>query len=134
VAGINRNQWPEWPGIRTLDRYPYCGHSVLMGKSKREWQEADYILKFYNGKYSMARRRYRQLELKPEDVLASGKYPQSVRARSLLCFWATRELGMTTVDLAKKLNLAQPTVSQAARRGQKIVRDWGLRLIEKDNQ
>jgi putative transposase len=74
------------------------------------------------------------LELKPEDVLASGKYPQSVRARSLLCFWATRELGMTTVDLAKKLNLAQPTVSQAAKRGQKIARDGGLRLIENGKQ
>ena len=46
--------------LKALDKYPYCGHSVLMDKSKREWQDADYILKFYNSKYSMARRRYWQ--------------------------------------------------------------------------
>ncbi len=39
--------------------------------------------------------------------------PQSVMARSLPCYWGTRELGMTTVELAKRLNIAQPSVSQA---------------------
>jgi hypothetical protein len=74
------------------------------------------------------------LELDPKDVLAAGKYAKSVKARSLLCYWGTRELGMTTVDLAKRLNLAQPTVSQAVTRGQKIAEDQGLSLIEKNNQ
>jgi putative transposase len=63
-------------------------------------------------------------------ALTPGKYWQNVKARSLLCYWATRELGMTTVDLASRLNLAQPTVSQAVKRGQKIAEDLGLRLIE----
>ena len=76
----------------------------------------------------------RKLEIEPKDVLAPGKYAQSVKARSLLCYWATRELGMTTVDLAKRLNLAQPTVSQAVIRGQKIAEDQGLGFIEKSNQ
>ena len=76
----------------------------------------------------------RQLEIEPKDVLAPGKYAQSVKARSLLCYWGPRELGMTTVDLARKLNLAQPTVSQAVMRGQKIAEDHGLCLIEKYNQ
>ena len=62
------------------------------------------------------------------------KYAQNVKARSLLCYWETRELSMTTVDLARKLNLAQPTVSQAVMRGQKIAEDQGLCLIEKPNQ
>jgi hypothetical protein len=74
------------------------------------------------------------LEIEPKDVLAPGKYAQSVKARSLLCYWGTRELGMTTVDLARKLNLAQPTVSQSVMRGQKIAEDQGLCLIEKYNQ
>ena len=46
--------------LKELDRYPYSGHSVLMGKNKREWQDDDYILRFYNGKYLTARRRYRE--------------------------------------------------------------------------
>ena len=76
----------------------------------------------------------RQLEIEPKDVLAPGKYVQSVKARSLLCHWGTRELGMTTVDWARRLNLAQPTVSQAVIRGQKTAEDQGLSLIEKSNQ
>jgi len=206
--------------LKELDKFPYCGHSVLMGKNKREWQDDDYILRIYNSKYFKARRRYReyvekgladgrrpelvggglvrsaggwsvvkamrrglerikgderilgegdfvetvlkaaqenldrksqleaegysfdwlvgrvarQLEIEPKDVLAPGKYVQSVKARSLLCYWGTRELGMTTVDLARRLNLAQPTVSQAVIRGQKIAEDQGLSLIENSNQ
>ena len=37
-------------------------------------------------------------------------------------------LGMTTVELAKKLNLAQPTISQTAMRGRKIAEEEGLKI------
>jgi len=70
----------------------------------------------------------RIMKLEPDDILTAGKYPQRVRARSLLCYWGARELGMTTVELAQKVNLAQPTVSQAILRGQKICEDLGLSL------
>ena len=75
-----------------------------------------------------------RLGLDTVDVLAPGKYPQSVRALSLQCYWGTRELGMTTVELSRKLNLAQPTISQAARRGRQIARDQGLSLMENRKQ
>ncbi len=206
--------------LEELDMNPYGGHSVLMGKMKREWQDTDYILRFYNSKCLTARRRYREyvekgigdgrrpelvggglvrsaggwsvvkamrrgfermkgderilgegdfveavlkaaqenldrksrleaagygfdwlvgrvarrLGIEPKDVLAPGKYAQNVKARSLLCYWGTRELGMTTIDLARRLNLAQPTVSQAVTRGQKIAEDNRLNLIEKNSQ
>ena len=73
------------------------------------------------------------LGMEPPDVLARGKYRQTVKARSLVCYWCTRELGMTTVELAKKLKLSQPTVSESAMRGQKIVAEEGLSLLEKIN-
>jgi hypothetical protein len=41
---------------------------------------------------------------------------------------------MTTVALAKKIKLAQPTVSQAISRGQKIVEDLGLSFRDQINQ
>jgi hypothetical protein len=41
---------------------------------------------------------------------------------------------MTTIELAKKLHLAQPTVSQAAMRGRDIVQKEGLKLFEQKNQ
>ena len=206
--------------LKKLDKHPYCGHGVLMGKRKNDWQDTEYILKLFNSKYSIARRRYREyvkkgvtegrrpdlvggglirsaggwsvvkalrksaarikgdervlgdgdfvekvlnearesldrkytleaqgydfdwlvkhvaklLDIEPKDVLARGKYKQSVKARGLLCYWGTRELGMTTVDLAKKLNLAQPTISQSAMRGRKIAEEEGLKLLGQINQ
>ena len=72
------------------------------------------------------------LNVEPKDVLARGKYRQTVKARGLLFCWGTRELGMTTVELAIKLNLAQPTISQSAVRGRKIVVEEGLRLLEQN--
>ncbi len=74
------------------------------------------------------------LEITPKNVFMHGKYRQSVRARSLLCYWATQEFGMTTVELAKRPNMAQPTISQAAMRGRKIANDEGLRILDQVNQ
>ena len=74
------------------------------------------------------------MNLEPGDIVSAGKYPQRVKARSLLCYWGARELGMTTVALAEKVNLAQPTVSQAISRGQKIAEDLGLRFCDQINQ
>ena len=202
--------------LKKLDKHPYCGHGVLMGKKKNDWQDTDYILKLYDNKYSIARRRYREyvkkgiaegrrpdlmggglirsaggwsavkalrkstartkgderilgdgnfvervlneareglgrkykleaqgydfdwlvkhvamlLDIEPKDVLARGKYKQNVKARGLLCYWGTLELGMTTVELAKKLNLTQPTISQSAMRGRKIAVEEGFNLLE----
>jgi putative transposase len=74
------------------------------------------------------------MKLEPKEILTPGKYPQRVKARSLLCYWGVRELGMTTVAMAKKINLAQPTVSQAVLKGQKIAEDLGLSFRDQLNQ
>jgi hypothetical protein len=70
-------------------------------KAAQEDLERKYKLKAEGYSFDwLVRRVARQLELEPKDVLAPGKYVQSVKARSLLCYWGTRELGMTTVELA----------------------------------
>ena len=74
------------------------------------------------------------MNLEPGDILSAGKYPQRVKVRCLLCYWGARELGLTTVALAKKVNLAQPTVSQSISRGQKIAEDLGLSFRDQTNQ
>jgi chromosomal replication initiation ATPase DnaA len=70
------------------------------------------------------------LDMETRDGLACGKFRQIVKARSLLCYWATRELGVTTVELVERLHLAQPTVSQSAARGRKIMLEEGLELLQ----
>ena len=199
----------------TLGKYPYCGHSSLMGKIKREWQQVDYVLGFFSKRKADARKAYRnyvskgvkkgqrpeftgggllrsiggwaaltalrrgsdrvksderilgdsdfvnsvlsqageQLEkryrlktegfefediaaqvaqvtnLPIETVWEKSRRPPVVQARSLLCYWASREMGLSTTEIAKRLGLTQPAVSIAVRRGQEIARQNGYVLL-----
>jgi putative transposase len=200
--------------MKGLDRYPFSGHSVIMGRTKNEWQNTDYVLGLFDDTRSKARRRYRAfvqkgiaegkrpdltggglirslggwgaikglrksgirfkgderilgdsdfvesvlsesnerlerkyhlqakgydfsavvkrvgelLDLKVNEILRAGKQPQIVKARSLICFWANRELGMTTVDIAKRLGVCQSAVSRSSLRGEKIAKENQFRL------
>lgn len=70
-------------------------------------------------------------KLKPEEVLSSGKQPQRVKARSLLCYWAVKELEMGGADVAQRLKISNSAVSRSVVRGEKIATDMELKLIEK---
>jgi hypothetical protein len=41
--------------LAKLDSYRYCGHSVLMGKVKNDWQDRDYVLKWFGTKEGEAK-------------------------------------------------------------------------------
>jgi putative transposase len=45
--------------ISALDRYPWCGHSVLMGKRRHEWQDRDYVLSWFGSRQDRAKKAYR---------------------------------------------------------------------------
>ena len=204
------------PDLKFLDKHTYSGHAAIMGKKKNNWQDTDYVLKLFNSKLSLARRRYREyvkkgisegkrpdliggglvrsaggwdalkglrkikaymkgderilgdsdfvesvlkacqdkfdrkyllksgghdfytvvdrvaqvLGINRSEVLSSGRQPHKVQARSLLCFWASRELGMSMVQLSKRLKISQPTASQSATRGEKIAKENKLKLLK----
>jgi putative transposase len=44
--------------LSELNRYPYSGHSALMGKSKRPWQDVDYVLGYFGTRGFAARKAY----------------------------------------------------------------------------
>ena len=69
-----------------------------------------------------------ELGIEPEQVWRSGKHPLTVKARSLLCYWAVRKLGFSATELSKKLGVSQPSVSISVKRGEKIVKDKQLEL------
>ena len=69
------------------------------------------------------------LDMKPDEVLKPGRYPRTVKARSILLYWAHRELGLSTVDLAKRLKLSQPSVSQSIKRGEGLIMDKSYTLL-----
>jgi REP element-mobilizing transposase RayT len=200
--------------MKTLNTYLWCGHSAILGKTRREWQNVEYVLALFGKNISSARRNYRSfvqkgvsegrrseltggglirslggwqqvkamrratirfkgderilgesefvervlkdakdrlerhyaLAAKGYDfdrvvahvaevlgmdyraVLGRDKQPQTVRARNLLCFWANRELGMSTVEISRRLQISQSAVSRAARRGEQIAAQFGFNL------
>lgn len=197
------------PDLTSLDRYPWVGHSAVVGKIKQEWQDTEYVLSYFGDTRFKARAAYRSfiergvsegrrtdliggglirsasgwdhvaklrkanlfmksderilgsgdfveevlrqaddqldrrytmrakgldfdgivhrvahlLDMKPADVLKRGKEPQTVKARDILCYWASRDLGMTTVEISKRLKICQSSVSRGALRGEAIIAD-----------
>jgi hypothetical protein len=199
------------------DKYPYSGHSALMGNVTREFQDTDYVLQLFGEKASTARKAYRayvqkgigqgrrpelvggglirsaggwsavtamrrakdhmksderilgdgeftqsvldeakerleegyrlqaqgydldqvanrvasELGMDPKQVWSCGKHPLTVKARSLLCYWAARKLGYSATELSKRLGVSQPSVSISVKRGEKIARAEQLKLEKK---
>jgi len=46
------------PDLAALNSYPYCGHSALMGKRKRPWQNVGYVLHSFGKRVRRARKEY----------------------------------------------------------------------------
>jgi REP element-mobilizing transposase RayT len=63
-----------------LDRHPWSGHAVIMGKTKSLWQDGDYVLSSFGRKTGQARRIYRQYIA---DGIEQGRRPELV-GRGLL--------------------------------------------------
>jgi chromosomal replication initiation ATPase DnaA len=78
----------------------------------------------------VAKRVAEVMGVQVEQVTAYGKSSQTVKARSLLCFWAHRKLGMTTIEIAEQLKISQSAASRSSLRGEKIERENQFELIK----
>jgi putative transposase len=70
------------------------------------------------------------LEVSLGEIEGGGRYRKIVEARSLVSYWAVRELGMEGTEVARRLGVTQPAVSQAVARGARIVEERQLGLGE----
>ena len=61
--------------LSELDGYPWCGHAVLMGGVKNEWQDRDYVLSWFGKREGEARRAYRKYM---KEGVAQGSRPELV--------------------------------------------------------
>jgi hypothetical protein len=52
------------------------------------------------------------------------------KSRDALYYWAARDLGISTMELTKRLGISQPTENQSVRRGEKIVTEKGLKWVK----
>lgn len=202
--------------MKQLDDFDYCGHGILMGRRKCDWQEVDFVLSLFGKKVWAARRSYHafirkgiahgkrpdlvgggllrsmggwkaiqslrdsQIHLKGDErilgdsnfvelvlktqnenmerryelqaqgwdfekiisrvaeifnieanlILIAGKQPQRVKSRSLVCYWAVKELKMTATEVAKLLGITQSAVTKATIRGEKLALENKLKLIK----
>jgi putative transposase len=203
--------------LKELNKYPYCGHSVLMDEIKRPWQDVDYVLSYfgkraksarkayinyveegirqgrkeiltggglirsmggwsevkrlreqgqehvmsderilgdsdfvesllskadekYERRYELKRRGYNMdtiarrvadiYDMKPSEIFSKGKQQRKVQARSLFCFWAVKELGISLRELAKRLEISSPGIGYSVERGETIARENRYRLLD----
>jgi REP element-mobilizing transposase RayT len=131
--------WSEVKGLRRAHAH-MKGDERILGDgdfvksvldAANEQLERRYMLAAKGFDFEKVAQRVTQVfGIKMDQVLAAGKHPQTVKARSLLCYWAVRELGMNGMDVARKLGLSQSSVSKSAKRGEKIASAENLMLLE----
>lgn len=104
---------------RILGDVDFVREVLAAGQDKLERKTA-YRSKGYDFDW-LVTRVAKLLKMDIEDVLKPGRYPQTVMARSIVLYWAHRELGIPTTKLAQQLNLTQPAVSHSIKRGERLI-------------
>ena len=61
--------------LNELDKYPYCGHSMIMGVVKRDWQNIEYVLGYFGKRIGSSRKKYRSYI---EEGISMGRKPELV--------------------------------------------------------
>lgn len=68
--------------------------------------------------------------MEPGEIMSRGKQKRKVEARSLFCFWAVRELGISLKELARRLEMSSPGVGYSVERGAVIAQENGHHLTD----
>ena len=150
--GIGRGRNPEMTGGGLLRSIGGWGVLKSMRRMKihikgdeRILGDSDFVEKVLSQASEQMERRYRLkaqgwtlpkitarvaeiFGIEKDQVLVAGKQPDRVRARSVLAYWAIRDLGLTATEVGKYLGLSKSAVSRAANRGQKLIVDQFLSL------
>jgi putative transposase len=67
----------------------------------------------------------------PQKIWAAGRRQQKkVKARSILCYWAVREAGISLRILAERLRMSAPGAGYAVERGEAIVQESHYELAQ----
>ena len=120
--------WSEVKSLRKAD-IRMKGDERILGdsnyvlhvlKEAREGFERKYELKARGYNLEVLARRVSEIfDVTPEEIFSPGKYKKRVQARSVLSYWAVRELGETASCISKRIGISQPAVSLPVERGGK---------------
>ena len=62
------------------------------------------------------------------DILSKGRHPPRVEARSLFCYTASRDLGISVTDLARLIGMTPSAITYAVERGKHVARGKDFKL------
>jgi len=79
---------------------------------------------------SLEQRVLELYQIEKEALYSKSRQKVRVEARSVFCYWAVRELGLEGTRMAKRLNMSQPGVAYAVKKGEKIVKTNNFQMIE----
>jgi putative transposase len=131
-----------WEGVQGLKRWKgrfkgderILGESEFVGevlKASEEAMERRYGLRAEGLDLDRIIGRVAELfGMKVEEIEVGDKSPKGVAARSVVSYWAVRELGVSGTKVARRLGVTQPAVSQAVKRGARIIEERCLKLKE----
>jgi len=71
----------------------------------------------------------RLLSIPRSSMTGPSKERTAVKGRSLVCYWAVRELGMSMTAVSETLKVGVSTVSNAVKKGEIIANEEGLLLL-----
>ena len=69
-------------------------------------------------------------QIEKEALYSKSRQKMCAEDRSIFCYWVVRELGLEGTRMAKRLNMRQPGVAYAVKKGKKIVKTNNLQMIE----
>ncbi len=94
----------------------------------------------YERKYDLKRRGYdlsrvairvsEIFNIDTEEILSKGKQQKKVKARSLFCYWASRELEVSLTELSRRIGISVPAVGYSVERGSIIAKENNYNLTE----
>jgi putative transposase len=136
--------------LPSLDRYPYAGHSALMGMVATDWQDTEYVLGWFGRRVRSARahshdfmKEGMSMGKRPDLiggglVRSAGGWLNLIEMRRAKVFvkgderilgdgdfveQIVQEAGEAMTSLSKRLNLSPAAVTQSAARGERLVKE-----------
>jgi REP element-mobilizing transposase RayT len=131
--------WAEVKKLRKARAYMKGDERILgdgdfvtevLAAAEEEWERTNSLRAGGIDVDQAARRVAEVLGMTVEEVWEPGRRAPTVRARSLLCYWAVRELGVSMSEMARRLGVSVTAVSQAVRRGAQTADEGGFALDE----
>ena len=131
-----------WQAVKAFRR-----NQIHLKGDERILGDSDFVLQVLNEQKEQMERRFRLracgydfdkvvervailFGLSRQEILGPSRQRLRVTARSILCYWAIRELGMKGAEISRMLKINQSSVSRAVSRGEKFVNERKLKLID----